>query len=220
VSTDPDGSRSRRRSGSRLISTGRLEAFSDGVFAIAITLLVLELHVPTGPSDLLEKLGEAWPEYLGYAVSFAFIGGTWIAHSNLTRFLKATDNVLMQANLLTLLFVSLLPFSTNLMATHLDDSGERVAVVVFGLNLTFAALMLQLLILYAHKADLAADDVAEEELRDFERERRAVLGLQALATVVGLFFPGVAVGFFLLASLLLYVQPFWHVRRRRRHERS
>ena len=69
----------------RLLATGRLEAFSDGVFAIAITLLVLELHVPTGHEALVEGLGHEWPRYLGYFVSFAFIGGVWIAHSNLTR---------------------------------------------------------------------------------------------------------------------------------------
>ena len=59
----------------RLLPTGRLEAFSDGVFAIAITLLVLELHVPTGHEALVRGLGDEWPRYLGYFVSFAFIGG-------------------------------------------------------------------------------------------------------------------------------------------------
>ena len=70
----------------RLLPTGRLEAFSDGVFAIAITLLVIELHVPT--AHLVSGLEGEWPRYLGYFVSFAFIGGVWIAHSNLTRFIK------------------------------------------------------------------------------------------------------------------------------------
>ena len=70
----------------RLLPTSRLEAFSDGVFAIAITLLVIELHVPT--AHLVSGLEGEWPRYLGYFVSFAFIGGVWIAHSNLTRFIK------------------------------------------------------------------------------------------------------------------------------------
>jgi Endosomal/lysosomal potassium channel TMEM175 len=80
----------------RLLPTGRLEAFSDGVFAIAITLLVLELHVPTGQEALVRGLEHEWPRYLGYFVSFAFIGGVWIAHSNLTRFIKAADADLMR----------------------------------------------------------------------------------------------------------------------------
>jgi TMEM175 potassium channel family protein len=62
----------------RLLSTGRLEAFSDGVFAIAITLLVLELHVPTGQEALVPGLEHEWPRYLGYFVSFAFIGGVLV----------------------------------------------------------------------------------------------------------------------------------------------
>jgi len=82
----------------RLLPTGRLEAFSDGVFAIAITLLVLELHVPTGHEALLRGLEHEWPRYLGYFVSFAFIGGVWIAHSNLTRFIKAADADLLRLN--------------------------------------------------------------------------------------------------------------------------
>jgi uncharacterized membrane protein len=128
-----------------LLPTGRLEGFSDGVFAIAITLLVIELHVPAG--HLVSGLEHEWPRYLGYFVSFAFIGGVWIAHSNMTRFLKAADPDLMRLNLTLLLFVSFLPFTTAIAATHLfvsnlalhdltvSSTAERVAVVLFGLNL-------------------------------------------------------------------------------------
>ena len=113
----------------RLLPTTRLEAFSDGVFAIAITLLVLELHVPLDPEALLHELAAEWPSYLGYFVSFAFIGGVWMAHSNLTRFTKAADQVMMGLNLVLLLFVSFLPFTTSLLANHLDDSAAHIAVV-------------------------------------------------------------------------------------------
>jgi uncharacterized membrane protein len=145
----------------RLLPTGRLEAFSDGVFAIAITLLVLELHVPTGHEPLLRGLEHEWPRYVGYFVSFAFIGGVWIAHSNLTRFIKAANADLMRLNLMLLLFVSFLPFTTGVVATHLfasnlsfhevtiSTSTERVAAVVFGLNLTLAALMIYLMLRHA-----------------------------------------------------------------------
>ena len=145
----------------RLLPTDRLEAFSDGVFAIAITLLVLELHVPTGQEALLRGLEHEWPRYLGYFVSFAFIGGVWIAHSNLTRFIKAADPDLLRLNLMLLLFVSFLPFTTAIAATHLfasnlslreitiSTSTERVAVVVFGLNMTLAALMVYLMLRHA-----------------------------------------------------------------------
>ncbi len=204
-------------SSTRLLPKARLEAFSDGVFAIVVTLLVLELRVPRGGGPLLHQLVEEWPAYLGYFVSFAFIGGSWIAHSNTTRFIKAADDVLMRLNLLLLLFVSFLPFTTSLMATHLNDSGERLAVVIFGINLTLAALLVSVLVGYAGwSPGLAADDVAEEELQAFERERRYAVALQGMATVVAVFLPVVAVIVFLVVSVLLLVEPLWRARRRRR----
>jgi TMEM175 potassium channel family protein len=216
----------------RLLPTSRLEAFSDGVFAIAITLLVLELHVPTGREALVAALEHEWPRYLGYFVSFAFIGGVWIAHSNMTRFIKAADPALMRLNLTLLLFVSFLPFTTAIVATHLfatflplshltvfhaGTPAERVAVVLFGLNLTLAALMVYRVIRYAARTPgIAADDVAEVELQAFAKERRAAALLQAGATVVGAFLPVIAVAFYLAVSVVFIVEPLRRVRIRGR----
>jgi uncharacterized membrane protein len=213
----------------RLLPTARLEAFSDGVFAIAITLLVLELHVPTGREQLVPGLEHEWPRYLGYFVSFAFIGGVWVAHSHLTRFIKAADPDLMRLNLMLLLFVSFLPFTTAIAATHLfvsnlslhgitvSSSTERVAVVIFGLNLTLAALMVYLMLRHAGRTPgLAADDLAEEELQAFARERRSAVLLQAGATVVGVFLPLTAVVFYLALSVFFVIDPLRHVRVRAR----
>ena len=95
---------------------------------------------------------------MGYFVSFAFIGGVWIAHSTLTRFIKVADPDLLRLNLMLLLSVSFLPFTTAIAATHLfasnltfhevtvSTSTERVAAVVFGLNLALAALMIYLML--------------------------------------------------------------------------
>lgn len=200
----------------RLLPKTRLEAFSDGVFAIVVTLLVLELEVPQAESGLVNALAEGWPRYLGYLVSFAFIGGAWIAHSNMTRFIQAADASLMRLNLVLLLSVSFLPFTTSLMSTHLNDADEDVAVVLFGLNLTLAALLVNLLVRYAARTPgIAADDVAEDELRAFEKERRMVFALLALATIAGLFFPVIAVIVFLAISGLLLLDPFWRAHRRR-----
>jgi len=211
----------------RLLPTGRLEAFSDGVFAIAITLLVIELHVPT--AHLVSGLEGEWPRYLGYFVSFAFIGGVWIAHSNMTRFLKAADPDLMRLNLSLLLFVSFLPFTTAVAATHLFASNlalhdltvsstpERVAVVLFGLNLTLAALMLYLMLRHAGRTpEVAADDLAEEELRAFAQQRRSAVLLQASATVVGVFLPLLAVIFYLALAIFYVIDPIRLIRTRSR----
>src|SRR5215469_18274834 len=212
-----------------LLPTTRLEAFSDGVFAIAITLLVIELHVPTGNEVLVKGLEHEWPRYLGYFVSFAFIGGVWIAHSNMTRFLKAADPDLMRLNLILLLFVSFLPFTTGVAATHLFASNlalhdltdsstpERVAVVLFGLNLTLAALMLYLMLRHAGRTpEVAADDLAEQELQAFAQQRRSAALLQASATVIGVFLSLLAVIFYLALAIFYVIDPIRLMRNRSR----
>ena len=118
-------------------STGRLEAFSDGVLAIAITLLVLEIEIePPGFENLWRALAEEWPAYLAYVTSFLTIGGVWLAHHALFERLSAIDPVLMRLNLLLLMAVSFLPFPTALMSEALRESqsAERAAVVVYGLD--------------------------------------------------------------------------------------
>jgi uncharacterized membrane protein len=210
----------------------RFDAFSDGVFAIVITLLVLELHIPTGKEHLASVLGEEWPRYLGYFVSFAFIGGIWVAHSTVSHFIRAVDAALMRLNLVLLLCVSLLPFTTGILATHLFASflpidsatepqpglgSERLAVVLFGVNLTLAALMMFLVIRHIDRTDeLAADDVVEEQVQGFARGRRTAVILQALATVVGFFLPVVAVVVYLGLSVFFFVDPLWIERVRRK----
>jgi uncharacterized membrane protein len=194
----------------------RLEAFSDGVFAIAITLLVLELKVPTQGTGLLHDLLESWREYFGYLISFAFIGGIWMAHSELTRFLKASNGTLLRLNLLLLLFVSFMPHTTSVMTEHTDDEGRHVAVVLFGLNVLLATLVMSLMIRYAaHHESLVDNQAAEHELRAFERERRAALSFQVVSVVTGIFLPDVAIVLYLVVALALIFDPRPWLRRRR-----
>jgi hypothetical protein len=95
------------------------EPVTDVVFAIAITLLVLEIGVPAGSEkDLLHALVEEWPAYLGYVVSFATIGAVWFSHTVITEYLDHADSVLIRLNLLLLLVVSFLPFPTRLLAEY------------------------------------------------------------------------------------------------------
>lgn len=123
-----------------------MEAFSDGVFAIAITLLVLEIAVPAGSGgDLLAVLGDEWPSYLAYFVSFASIGAVWLAHTVITEYLDHANSVLIRLNLLLLLVVSFLPFPTKLLAEYVKESeAERVAATVYGINLFLALAMVSL----------------------------------------------------------------------------
>ena len=111
----------------RSLSSSRMEAFSDGVFSIAATLLVLDLalHPPGTP---LEQVLHAWPAYLGYLVSFLTIGAAWLVHSAMTDRLTRADSLLMRINLLLLLVIAFLPFPTKLVAEAIHDTNARTCL--------------------------------------------------------------------------------------------
>src|SRR5215831_21046183 len=123
--------------------TGRTEAFSDGVFAIAITLLVLDIRVPASEFDNLWRgIVHQWPAYLGYATSFLTIGGIWLAHHGVFRRLLYANNRVMRINLLLLMAVSFLPYPTRLVADAIhDESAERAAVTFYGASLLAVSLL-------------------------------------------------------------------------------
>ena len=123
--------------------TGRIEAFSDGVFAIAITLLILEIGVPEAAFDNLWRgIVDQWPSYLAYATSFLTIGGIWLAHHGIFRRLQYANQRVMLINLLLLMAVSFLPFPTKLMAEAIHDtSAERAAVIFYGGSLLVISLL-------------------------------------------------------------------------------
>jgi len=119
------------------LRTSRMEAFSDGVFAIAITLLVLDLIVPEAAEKHVgSALLREWPIFLAYVVSFASIGVAWLSHSTITEYVERADSILLRLNLLLLLFVSLLPFPTHMVANFIrNENAERIGVTIYGVNL-------------------------------------------------------------------------------------
>lgn len=126
------------------MTTGRAEAFSDGVFAIAITLLVLNIHVPHPGSEegLARALASQWPSYAAYATSFMTIGIIWINHHVMFRRLKIVDHGILMWNLLLLMCVGILPFTTALMAAYLKQgAGESLAAVVYSGSLLMMTLV-------------------------------------------------------------------------------
>ena len=133
-----------RLAGRRPSSTSRVEAFSDGVMAIAITLLVLELKVPTGVADggLLDALGERWPSYVAYVAAFLTIGIIWLNHHTLMTRIARFDARLHWLNLLLLFGVATLPFPTALLADYVNHGGEnaKVAAAAYGLISTLMGL--------------------------------------------------------------------------------
>ena len=130
------------------MSKARLEAFSDGVIAVAITLLALDLTVPEpGHGELFTQLGNHWPQFAAYAVSFFSIGIIWVNHHARFNLIVVVDRTLLFLNLVLLLFVVLIPFATATMATYLTGGGEEshiamavYAVVLEGMALSFTAM--------------------------------------------------------------------------------
>ena len=213
-----DGATARDR---RSLPLDRFNAFSDGVFAIAITLLVLEITVPPEGVPLLAALRAQWPEFVGYYISFAFIGGIWITHSGLTKYMKLGDTVVYTLNLLLLLLVGLLPFATSLMVTHLTGSDAGLATLLYGVDLLLASLVLSLLMLYlAREPGLLVETIAEETFSRAARQRWLSIILGAVAVALALIAPQVAAGLYVVVSTVLLVIPLLGLRRHRRERRS
>ena len=177
----------------RRLRTGRLEAFSDGVFAVAITLLVLEISVPAGSEDdLLDAVVDQWHSYLAYIVSFSTIGALWLAHSATTDYLHQSNARLVRLNLLLLMVVSFLPFPTRLLADYLGETdAARVAATIYGLTLLVAVVLLSILWRYAVSEGLVRPDTADEEIQTLTTKLTPGLGGYVVMIVVGLFLPTV-----------------------------
>ena len=150
-------------------NTIRLEAFSDGVFAIAITVLVLEIGVPhvAARESLAEALRHLWPSYFGYAVSFLTIGVMWINHHAMFKDIDRQDHVLLVLNLLLLLSISFLPFPTAVLASYMRDSDQRMAATLtYGVAVTVIGVFFQFLWIYASRGRRLIDEhVSDNRIR-------------------------------------------------------
>lgn len=214
MSDDSDDAASTPQNRRQHVRTDRLEGLSDGVFAIAITLLVLDLAAPGSRQELLHAFFREWPAYLAYVVSFSSIGAIWLGHSVITEYLERADSTLLRLNLLLLLFVSFLPFPTKLVSAYLGARhNERIATTIYGLTLLVAAFLLWVLWRYAVRAGLVrpgADDIEISELT--VRLTPGLAGYGALI-VLGLFLPELAIAGY-LAVALYFIIPVHHRRSR------
>ena len=157
----------------------RLEAFSDGVFAIAITLLVLETPVPSvDQGGLADALLDQWPVYAAYVVSFAIIGIIWINHHSVFGYIERVDRGLLFLNLNLLLWVALIPWPTSLLAEYMQSGGsdERAAALVYASTMTLMGASFGGMWLYiAHRPGVGAvSRLQPAEVR--ARTRRFVVG--------------------------------------------
>src|SRR4051812_22969162 len=173
------------------METDRLEAFSDGVFAFAITVLVLALGVPEVGSPLGPALLRLWPDYVAYALSFIVIGAIWINHHTMFRHITRADPWVLLLNLLQLLFVAFLPFPTAILARAFSSGvDEPIATAFYGGTLAVLGLFVASTWSYAaRRAGLLDDRISPDKARRLQR--RYVIGpvFYSVAAAVGLFVP-------------------------------
>jgi uncharacterized membrane protein len=164
---------SARDGASGLAETGRVEAFSDGVFSIVITLLVLDLHVPEQRGAMLAGLESQWPVYLAYLASFSYVGVIWVNHHQLFTRIGRVDTGLLWRNLALLFMTSVLPFPTAVLGTAFvrGDTADRAAGVVFYVTVAGAAVLMWLFLYHylARNPRLLTD---RRHASFFARERR------------------------------------------------
>ena len=156
--------------------TGRLEGFSDGVIAVAITLLVLSLQAPPQILDdpaLLSWLGHQLPNYLAFVTSFATIGVMWMNHHRMFSYIRRTDATLMLLNLLLLLFIVFVPFPTALVAQYLFSPNHRYAALLFNGTYVVLAICFNVLLRHAVRGNrLLGKQVNQHEVQAMVRQYR------------------------------------------------
>jgi uncharacterized membrane protein len=183
------------------IEFSRIVAFSDGVFAIAITLLVLQLdipeHLPAGRT-LFEEIGDQKGDLIAYAISFAVLGKLWLAHHRFFSAVERFDSLLMGLNLLYLAWIVLVPFTSEVLGDYGDDPD---GVIIYAIVMSAVSLTFQVQIVYSFRNDLI-----RPQLRDMERRVAAptnflVAGVFLLSIPVALLNPLAAVLMWPLAFL-------------------
>ena len=187
--------------------SNRIIGFSDGVFAISITLLVLTINVPsnlTSSEEVSGFLRQALPQLVVYAAAFMVIGTFWLRHHRMFMLCRAVDLRMLVLNLVFLAFVSLLPFPTDLLGNVQSASTVIAFCVVAG-----AATLCEIGLwrhLHRHR-ELLVPDIPQERVGSLTVWRLGALGVFIIPIVVSLFFPGIAV-LLVLALLPLYEMVF------------
>jgi uncharacterized membrane protein len=175
--------------------TGRLEAFSDGVFAIAITLLIIEVGVNEEGGTLAQRLAEQWPSYVAFVVSFAMIGILWLNHHHMFRSIRVADHGLFVLNLVLLLVVSFIPFPTKIVGEELHGTfaDRRTAALFYGA--TFVALSIAFNALWlwaAHGRHLIEPGTPQASIDAHTRRTLLSIPTFMVATLISFWSPEVA----------------------------
>lgn len=191
------------------LSKSRIEALCDGVFAIAMTLMIFNIKVPersngTSPATLARDVVRLWPQFLIYAISFVMVGVYWVGHHNQYHFIRRTNRWLLWINIFFLMFVSLIPFSTALLG-HYPET--QFSIVIYAANLIATGIVLYVHWWYATSRRRLVDADLDPELIRLA-SRRILMAPTILVIAIAVSFASTAISILLFAIIpVLYILP-------------
>jgi uncharacterized membrane protein len=184
------------------VRTERLQALADGIFAIALTLLVLELPVPEQSHRLGHDLLRQWPSYAAYAVSFVTVGIVWMNHHTLLDGVARADRTLLELNLVLLAFVALVPWPTGLLAQYLRAGDQAsAAAVTYGLVMTLMAGSFTAIWLWLARADGLLHPVLRPRVAAAIRRSLVGPAVYALGTLIAFLSAPAAFALFAIVAI-------------------
>jgi uncharacterized membrane protein len=186
--------------------TGRTEAFSDGVIAVAITLLILDIHVPDVQTGLLQALLSQWPNYLGYVTSFLVIIIFWANHHNMFRNIYQVDYALLLINAFFLMCIAFIPFATAVLTKYITSpspTNQHTAAIVYGATLLLNGILFNTIWWYAvWKRRLVRSDLDAQAVQRLTRGYLFGLPFYALAIVLSLINVELSLAFYICIDLM------------------
>jgi uncharacterized membrane protein len=194
------------------VTPGRLETFADGIFAIAATLLIIDVGLPEELSGSLgHELLRIWPQYAAYAVSFVTIGIMWVNHHRLIRQIERVDERFLFLNLGLLACIAFVPFPTRILAEFVRGDDGEAAALLYGITLTVTAIFFSAVWLYASSGNrLLHPHVDPKEVSGITRSYLPGTPMYGAATVVALFSPEASAALFgLIAALYMVSSSFF-----------
>ena len=192
------------------LSKNRVETLTDGVFAVAMTLLVLDISVPQISSNstvgivtgtqLLMRLFDLWPKIFSYGISFVILAIYWMAHHRQFHYLKHVDRALIWINIMFLMTISLIPFSTSLLGEYRE---QQISIIVYGGNSIIIASLLYIQWWYAtsHHSRLVDEDL--DPYIKSTSSRRLLFGIIIYLIAIGISFVYIQLSLFLFAMILI-----------------
>jgi uncharacterized membrane protein len=188
------------------VPRNRLEAFADGIFAFAATLLILNLAVvETRP--LAGELTRIWASYVAYAVSFVTIGIIWVNHHTVMHQVSHVDRTFLMINILFLMFIAFIPFPTRLLALYVTSDQAEPAALAYGITLTMTAVLFNILWRYAAtRRRLLRQDADQKMVDGISRSYLPGPPLYLTATAVALVNPLASAGLYLAIAIFYVVE--------------